>query len=98
MRLNKETLKQVLEIAAEKGDAGFEEKDILPIFHNNEYDLVFHLDYLTEKGFIDGEFSDGAYAAFAILPKPIHFLNGKITAKGKEYLAGLKEPETATAE
>ena len=40
MRLNKETLKQVLEVAAEKGEAGFEEQDILPIFHNNEYDLL----------------------------------------------------------
>ena len=32
MKLNKETLKQVLEVAAEKGDAGFEEKDIQSIF------------------------------------------------------------------
>ena len=28
MRLNKQTLIQVLEIAAEKGEAGFEEKDL----------------------------------------------------------------------
>ena len=39
MRLNNETLKQVLEIAAEKGESSFKEKDILPLFHNNGYDL-----------------------------------------------------------
>ena len=67
-------------------------------FYNNEYNLVFHLDYLTEKGFIDGEFTPGAYAAFALMPKPIYFIRGKITEKGQEYLTGLKEAETATAE
>ena len=95
MRLSKQTLIQVLEIAAEKGEAGFEEQDLLPLFHNNEYDLVFHLDYLTEKGFITGEFTPGAYAAFAVLPKPIHFVRGEISERGREYLAGLKEQEAA---
>lgn len=95
MRLNKQTLIQVLEIAAEKGEAGFEEKDLLPLFHDNEYDLIFHLDYLTEKGFIIGEFTPGAYAAFAVLPKPIHFVRGEISERGKEYLTGLKEQEEA---
>ena len=95
MRLNKQMLIHVLEIAVEKGEAGFEERDLLPLFHNNEYDLVFHLDYLTDKGFIIGEFTPGAYAAFAILPKPIHFVRGEITARGREYLAGLKEQQAA---
>ena len=30
MRLNKHPLRRVLEIAAEKAESGFEEKDILP--------------------------------------------------------------------
>ena len=97
MKLERQTLKQVLEIAAKKGETGFEEQDILPLFNNQEYDLVFHLDYLTDKGFILGEFTPGAYAAFAILPKPIHFVRGEITERGKEYLAGLKEQEEAIA-
>lgn len=49
---------------------------------------------LKEKGFIEGEFTPGAYAAFAILPQPIHFVRGKITTKGQEYLAGLKQNES----
>ena len=93
MRLSKHTVIQVLEIAAEKGEAGFKEQDLLPLFHDNEYDLVFHLDYLTEKGFITGEFTPGAYAAFAVLPKPIHFVRGEISERGREYLAGLKEKQ-----
>jgi hypothetical protein len=91
MQLNREKLQQVLEIAAEKKETGFEEKDIAHLFQNEEYDLVFHLDYLTEKGFIDGEFTPGAYAAFAILPQPIHFIRGKITPKGQDYLQGLQQ-------
>ncbi|WP_315790194.1 hypothetical protein [Fischerella sp. JS2] len=91
MKLYQQTLQQVLEIAANKAEAGFEEKDVAHLFDNEEYDLVFHLDYLAEKGFIEGEFTPGAYAAFAILPQPIHFVRGKITAKGQEYLAGLKQ-------
>lgn len=98
MKLYKQHLQQVLEIAAEKGETGFEEKDIARLFDNEEYDLFFHLDYLTEKGFIDGEFTPGAYAAFAILPKPIHFIRGKITAKGQEYLAGLKQQDESAPE
>jgi len=94
MKLYKQILQQVLEIAAEQGETGFEEKDIAHLFNNDEYDLVFHLDYLKEKGFIEGEFTPGAYAAFAILPQPIHFVRGKITTKGQEYLAGLKQNES----
>lgn len=93
MKLDKKILQQVLEIAAAKGEEGFEEKEILPIFHNEEYDLIFHLDYLREKGFIEAEFTPGAYAAFAILPKPIRFIRGKITEAGKEYLAGLQQQQ-----
>jgi hypothetical protein len=93
MQLDRETLRQVLEIAAEKGDAGFEEKDIAHLFKHEEYDLVFHLDYLNEKGFIEGEFTPGGYAAFAILPKPIHFIRGKITLQGRDYLSGLQQQE-----
>lgn len=94
MQLNRNILQQVLEIAAEKGEAGFEETEIAPLF-GNEYDLTFHLDYLNEKGFITGEFTPGAYAAFAILPEPIHFLRGKITAKGQQYLQGLQQSDEA---
>ncbi len=90
MQLNRDIVRQVLEIAAEKKEAGFEEKDISHLF-NEEYDLVFHLDYLHEKGFIEGEFTPGAYAAFAVLPQPIHFIRGKITAKGLDYLQGLQQ-------
>ncbi len=99
MKLNLPTLKQVLEIAADKGETGFGEQDILPLFNNQEYDLVFHLDYLTDKGFIIGEFTPGGFAAFAIFPEPIHFVRGEITERGKEYLylAGLKEKEEAIA-
>ncbi len=97
MKLNLQTLKQVLEIAADKGEKGFGEQDILPLFNNQEYDLVFHLDYLTDKGLIIGEFTPEGCAAFAIFPKPIHFVRGEITERGKEYLAGLKEKEEAIA-
>ncbi|WNZ21801.1 hypothetical protein HJG54_02225 [Leptolyngbya sp. NK1-12] len=90
MRLNRDIIQQVLEIADRKGEAGFEEKDIAHLF-NEEYDLVFHLDYLNEKGFIEGEFTPGAYAAFAILPQPIHFICGKMTAKGRDYLQELQQ-------
>jgi len=96
MYLDRETLQKVLELAAEKGDEGFKETDISALFQNNEYDLVFHLDYLTEKGYIDGKFTSGAYAAFALLPKPIHFIEGKITDKGRAYLQQLQEQATAT--
>jgi hypothetical protein len=48
---------------------------------------------LHEKGFITGEFTPGAYAAFAILPEPIHFIRGKITAKGQQYLQGLQQSD-----
>ncbi len=92
MQLSRNIVQQVLEIAAEKGEAGFEEKDISHLF-GNEYDLVFHLDYLNEKGLITGEFTPGAYAAFAILPEPIHFIRGKITAKGQQYLQGLQQSD-----
>ncbi|MBE9169410.1 hypothetical protein IQ238_18405 [Pleurocapsales cyanobacterium LEGE 06147] len=97
MKLSREKIQKVLEIASEKGEAGFEEKDIAHLFNDEEYDLVFHLDYLTEKGFIDGEFTPGAYAAFAILPKPIHFIRGKITPKGQDYWQGLQQNKEVTA-
>jgi len=96
MQLSQEKLQQVLEIATEKGELGFEEKDIAHLFDNEEYDLVFHLDYLVAKGFIDGEFTPGAYAAFAILPQPIHFIRGKITPKGQDYLQGLQQNSETT--
>ena len=97
MRLNRDIIQQVLEIADGKGESGFEEKDIAHLFNEEEYNLVFHLDYLNEKGFIEGEFTPGAYAAFAILPQPIHFIRGKITAKGRDYLQGLQQSiETAS--
>lgn len=93
-RLNQHILKKVLEIATEK-IYGFEEKDILPLFHNTEYDLVIHLDYLSEKRFIIGEFTSESYVSFAIFPKPIDFIRGKITQRGIKYLAKLKEQEEA---
>ncbi|BAU05760.1 hypothetical protein NIES592_08785 [Fischerella major NIES-592] len=97
MQLNRNIVQQVLEIAAEQGEAGFEEKDIAHLF-GDEYDLVFHLDYLHEKGFITGEFTPGAYAAFAILPEPIHFIRGKITAEGQQYLQGLQQSSEVAME
>ncbi|WAL58289.1 hypothetical protein [Thermocoleostomius sinensis] len=96
MQLSRNILQQVLEIAAEKEEAGFEEKEIAHLF-GDEYDLVFHLDYLNEKGFIAGEFTPGAYAAFAILPEPIHFIRGKITLEGRQYLQGLQQSSEAAA-
>jgi hypothetical protein len=97
MQLSRSILQQVLEIAADKGEAGFEEQDIAHLF-GDEYDLVFHLDYLNEKGFIAGEFTPGAYAAFAILPEPIHFIRGKITAEGQQYLQGLQQSSEVAME
>lgn len=97
MQLNRNIVQQVLEIAAKQGEAGFEEKDIAHLF-GDEYDLVFHLDYLNEKGFITGEFTPGAYAAFAILPEPIHFIRGKITAEGQQYLHGLQQSSEVAME
>lgn len=89
MNLNREKVKQVLDIAAEAGFSGFEEKDVAHLFEADEGGLIFHLDYLNEKGFIQGEFTPGAYAAFALLPEPIHFIRGEITPKGRSYLAEL---------
>ncbi len=81
MRLNKQTIIQVLEIAAEKGEAGFEEKDIIPLFDNNEYDLVFHLDYLTDKGFIIGEFTSGAWCLCDLC----HYAQTNSFCSGRNY-------------
>ncbi|WP_258001532.1 hypothetical protein [Fischerella thermalis] len=40
MQLNRNIVQQVLEIAAEQGEAGFEEKDIAHLF-GDEYDIKF---------------------------------------------------------
>ena len=54
MKLNQQITKQVLDLAVKKGKQGFVEADILPLFPDRQYELLDHLDYLTDKGFIIG--------------------------------------------
>lgn len=91
MHLVRKILEQVLRTADEYGNSGIERKDICSLFQGSEESLTFHLDYLTYKGFMRSEFTPGEYAAYALLPKPIYFVRGCITAKGRDYLGGLKK-------
>lgn len=93
MHLVRKILEQVLWIAEKKGDSGIMRKDICSLFQGSEESLTFHLDYLTYKGFMRGEFTPGEYAAYALLPKPIYFVQGCITTKGRDYLAGLQKQQ-----
>lgn len=97
MKLNQQITKQVLDLAVKKGKQGFVEADILPLFPDRQYELLDHLDYLTDKGFIIGEFVPVAFATLGVSPQSIRFIRGEITPRGKEYLAGLKTLGEITA-
>ena len=96
MKLNLQLLQQILDIAVAQGNKGFKAADVLTLCRNNqdELELIFHLDYLTDKGFIVGEFMPIAFASLGISPQSVRFVRGTVTDRGKEYRMGLTKHES----
>jgi len=91
MKLNLQLLQQILDIAEAKGSKGFKAANVLTLCHNNqdELELIFHLDYLTDKGFIVGEFMPIGFTSLGFSPQSVRFVRGTITDRGQEYRMGL---------
>lgn len=51
-----------------------------------EADLLGHLDYLNQKGFIDAEFTGDAYGGVELAPPLIQFKEAELTDKGQQLL------------
>lgn len=86
-------LTAILDIAIAKGEAGFTEQDALSLGLERKQELIYHLEHLADIGFIVGEFIPMTFSIQGISPKSIRFVQGKITARGREYLLGLKQQE-----
>lgn len=96
MKLNPQLLEQILDIAETRGDKGFKAVDVLNLCRNNqdELELIFHLDYLTDKGFIVGEFMPVAFASLCFSPQSVRFIRGTITDRGREYRTGITKDKS----
>ena len=69
MHINIDTLIQILEMAIANQNAEFTEQDVLALGSKREHELIYHLDYLADKGFIIGEFIPLAFPIHRVSPK-----------------------------
>ena len=76
MKLNILILQEILDIAIANDELGFMETDLIAVSVRDKDELIFHLDYLTDRGFIIGEFIPITFTDLKISSQSIRFIRG----------------------